>query len=56
MTEIVLNPGGGPYVIDDVEALLASLGPDEEPLIDVGGGMVIPLRELADLAGEETGE
>jgi hypothetical protein len=45
---IVLNPGGGSLQIDDVEALLDSYhGRSEEPLIDLGDGMLVPLDEMA---------
>lgn len=40
----VINPGGGAVHIPDVDAFLADV--DEEPMIDLGGGMIVPLREL----------
>lgn len=46
--QIVLNPGGGPYRIEDLDGFLESFPADEEPMIDLGGGMIVPLRELAD--------
>lgn len=42
----IINPGAGPVDIPDVDAYLAALDPDDEPMIDLGGGMVVPLREV----------
>ena len=42
----IINPGAGPVDIPDVDAYLAGLDPDDEPMIDLGGGMVVPLREV----------
>lgn len=58
---VVLNPGGGPLDIDDIDAFLAPYEEggalcDEEPMVDVGGGMEIPLRELVDTLDEEDEE
>lgn len=44
MSDNVINPGAGPVHIPDVDAFLA--GVDEEPMIDLGGGMIVPLREV----------
>jgi hypothetical protein len=50
---VVLNPGGGPLKIDDIDAFMAPYEQggargDEEPMVDLGGGMEVPLRELLD--------
>lgn len=51
--QIILNPGGGPYRIDDLDGFLDSFAPGEEPMVDLGGGMIVPLREMADDLTEE---
>lgn len=43
---VVLNPGGGGVRIDDVDTFLADWPAAEEPMIDLGGGMIVSLREL----------
>lgn len=53
----VLNPDGGALQIDDLDAFLAQYqegGPfyDEEPMVDLGGGMIVPLREILEDGGE----
>lgn len=58
---VVLNPDGGPLQIDDLPAFLAQYeegGPfyDEEPMIDLGGGMEVPLAELADTLADDEEE
>ena len=50
----IINPGGGPIDIPDVDAYLAACNPDNPPLVDLGGGMVVPLAELLDTAEELT--
>lgn len=55
---VLLNPGGGPLQIDDIDAFLAPYEQGgalsgEEPMVDVGGGMQVPLRELVDTLDEE---
>lgn len=43
----LINPDGAGFVIDDVDGYLAECDRDGvEPVVDVGGGMLIPLREL----------
>lgn len=42
----VINPGGGPIDIPDVRAFLAMHDEDDEPYVDLGGDMIVPLREL----------
>lgn len=53
---VVLNPGGGALQLDDVDSFLAGYPQDQEPMIDLGGGMVVPLQELADDAFDEDDE
>ena len=48
----VINPDGGPVVIDDVHGYLAMHEDDDEPMVDLGGGMVGPLRELVEDVAE----
>lgn len=44
---VVLNPGDGPVPVPDVDAALAAARDDDLVLmVDVGGGMEIPLSEL----------
>jgi len=44
---VVLNPGAGPVEVYDVDAALAAAHADDQVLmVDVGGGMEIPLAEL----------
>ncbi len=50
----VINPGGGPVDIPDVDALLAAADPDNPPLVDLGGGMIVPLAEVVDNAEDLT--
>lgn len=42
----VINPGGGPIDIPDVDAFLAMSDPDDPPYVDLGGDMIVPLAEL----------
>lgn len=53
---VVLNPGGGGVRIDDIDSFLAGYADDEEPMVDLGGGMVVPLRELVSDAYDEDEE
>lgn len=46
MSHNVINPGGGPIDIPNVDAYLADCDPDDEPYVDLGGDMIVPLREL----------
>lgn len=49
-TGYVINPDGGPLDIPDVDAFLAAADPDNPPLVNLGGGMIVPLAELVDNA------
>jgi hypothetical protein len=52
--QVVLNPGAGPLDIADLDLFLEQFAADQEPMVDVGGGMLIPLRELAEtLEGDD---
>ncbi len=42
----IINPDGEGFLIEDVDGYLAGLEPGDEPMVDLGGGMVVPLREL----------
>jgi hypothetical protein len=46
--ERIVNPNASAFQINDVDAYLAGLDDDDEPMIDLGGGMVVPLREVLD--------
>lgn len=48
MKKHIVNPNASAFQIDDVDAYLAGLSDDDEPMIDLGGGMVVPLREVLD--------
>lgn len=48
----VINPGAGPVDIPDVDAYLAGCDPDDPPMVDLGGGMVVPLTELLETHDE----
>lgn len=55
---VILNPDASPLVIDDLPAFLAQYeegGPlyDELPMVDLGGGMVVPLDEAVSPDDEE---
>jgi hypothetical protein len=56
MHQVVINPDGGNLRIDDVHEFLASFPADQEPMVDVGGGELVPLQELADDADEDDDE
>lgn len=51
--EVIINPGGGPYAIEDLDGFLAAFPPDQEPMVDLGGGTIVPLREMADIVNGE---
>lgn len=42
--------------IDDVDDFLANYPDDDEPMIDLGGGMMVPLRELVSDAVDDDDE
>lgn len=45
---------GPDFNVDDVDAFLDGYPENQEPLVDLGGGMVVPLRELvADATAED---
>lgn len=48
----VINPGGGPLDIPDVDAYLAAADPDDPPLVDLGFGMIVTLAEVVEGAEE----
>lgn len=49
----VINPGGGPVNIPDIRAFLAMHDEDDEPYVDLGGDMIVPLRELIESAEDD---
>jgi hypothetical protein len=51
--QVVINPDGGNLRIDDVHEFLANFPADQEPMVDVGDGELVPLQELADDADED---
>lgn len=49
----VLNPGGGALDIADIDATIRQHREQgTEPYVDLGGGMQVPLAELADIEQE----
>lgn len=44
-----INPDGAGFNIPNVDAFLADFGDDDQPMVDLGGGMAVPLRELIDV-------
>lgn len=51
--EYVVNPDASAVLIPDVDAYLAGLEDGDEPMIDLGGGMVVPLRGVLDAGHED---
>lgn len=49
----VINPDGEGVDVPDVDAFLADFDDEEKPMVDLGGGMVVPLRELTDPYGDD---
>ncbi len=45
----LINPDGESFDIADVDAYLAMSDPDDPPMVDLGGGMIVPLAELVEV-------